>query len=480
MKKLATVIISMAFGISAYAHTPVEKSAQSAQNLSDVYQLAKKNNASYMASEATFQSTQQNVPIALGQLLPIVDVGYVGQGNYTSAPGTDSTTGLEKRTKYFTQAPSVTVAQALFNWSAWGGYSYSVYQAKADAISFAEAQQNLILNTSQAYFEILQQQDNLAYARANESWNKELLNQNEEKYKVGLAAITDVQATKAQYEQSVASTVQAENDLATAYASLAQITGQKISSVQKLSDKFPFDKPKPASMKEWLNIALKQNLSVVQSQYLLQSSEAGVSAAWGLFIPNATLNANATRTLNYQNPNNTAGSNTAYANVTVAWNVLNGGADYATVKQSQYNKEAARYNLLEAERATESSLKTAYLNVITDISQVEAYKQAVISAQASVDAMKASYEVGTSTIVDLLRQQQQLFEAQQQYSQAKYAYINDLLTLKQVAGVLSYQDVDAINKWLTTMHTSKQSSSNMQASQKKTASSGIYKDVIEQ
>ena len=41
-------------------------------------------------------------------------------------------------------------------------------------------------------------------------------------------------------------------------------------------------------------------------------------------------------------------------------------------------------------------------------SQVEATRQAVISAQSSLDATQAGYEVGTRTIVDVLISQQQL------------------------------------------------------------------------
>ena len=463
------------FLISTVCATPEKTEVnhpQSRENLSKVYQLAKANNGAYMAAEATFKSSQENVPIALGALLPNVTLGYVAQENYTSAPGTVSTTdstttGPEKDKTYLTQSPSITATQALFNWSTWRGYTYAVFQAKADAITFAEAQQSLILTTAQDYFSILQEQDNLAYAKANESWNKELLNQIEEKYKVGLSAITDVQATKAQYEQAVATTVQAENNLATAYATMMQLTGKKISAIQNLSDQFPFDKPTPDNMQSWLKIALEQNLNLVQSQYLLQASKSSVSQAWGLFMPSASLNANASRALNYQGPANTASSNTAYANVTLAWNVLNGGTDYATLKQANFNQSTAKFNLLEAQRETESALKTAYLNVMTDISQVEAYRQAVISAQASVEAMKASYEVGTNTIVDLLNQQQQLFDAQQQFSQSKYAYINDLLVLKQTAGVLSYQDIAAINQWLSPKKQSGQSSRNMPQGKRK-------------
>ncbi|WP_151193087.1 TolC family outer membrane protein [Cysteiniphilum sp. JM-1] len=428
-----------------------------AQNLSGIYQLAQKQNAQYLAAEATFNSSQEAVPAALGKLLPNITLGYNAQGNYSSSANASE----GQKSKYFTQSPSLTATQALFNWGAWGGYNYASYQAKADAITFAMAQASLITNVASAYFAVLQAQDNLAYAEANQSWNKELLSQTQEKYKVGLSAITDVQAIKAQYEQAVAATVQAKNDLATSYAALSQIIGQSVTAVENLSDKFPFDKPDPDNMDKWMDIALKQNYNIVQNQFLLEAAKAGVSGLWGNFLPAATLTAKASRGLSYQNTNYTSGSNSASVGVGVSWNVLNGGSDYASLKQQQYTKEASKYTLLEAERATESQLKTAYLTVLSDIAQVEAYKQAVIAAEASVKAMKAGYEVGTHTIVDLLQQQQQLFQAQQQYAQAKYDYINDLLTLKNTAGVISYKDIDAINKWLTADKVSTKSSSKI-------------------
>ena len=446
MKKIAIALTLSMVSISAFSADEIAATKTSdGQNLSEIYQLAQKHNAQYMAAEATFQSTQENVPAALGKLLPNITVSYTGQGNYNSTA--DESKG--NRSKYFTQAPSITATQALFNWSAWGGYRYADFQAKADAITFAQAQQNLVTSVASAYFAILQAQDNLAYAKANESWNKELLNQTEEKFKVGLTAITDVKTIKAQHEQSVAELVQAENDLATVYTQMSQIIGQPVTSVKDLSDKFPFDKPDSDNMSKWLDIAMKENLNIVQNQYLVEAASSGVSAAWGLFIPEASLSATATRNLGYQNKNYTSGSTTANAGIEVSWNVLNGGSDYATVKQQKYTEKAADFTLLQAKRTTESQLKTAYLTVISDISQVEAYKQAVLAAQASVDALKAGYEVGTQTIVDLLNQQQLLFQAQQDYAQAKYAYINDMLNLKLAAGTISYKDIDVINKWLT-------------------------------
>ncbi|MFZ9034743.1 MAG: TolC family outer membrane protein [Francisellaceae bacterium] len=439
MKKGILILVGALLSSNLYAAVTKEAAGK---NLAAVYQLAESNNGTYKAAEATFEANKRNVPIALAALLPSVAISYDAQENYSSTATSPS------KNYYFTQEPELTASQSIFDWATWKTFSQAQYQLKADGITFAQAQQSLILSTASAYFNILQAEDNLVYAEANKKWNKELLDQTEEKYKVGMSAITDVQSIKAQYEQAVASEVQAKSTLATAYATLAQITGGKIAKIDALSDKFPFDKPQPDNMDKWLQIAMKSNLNIVQNAYLLSVADAGVDVEWGNFIPSASLSATANRTLSYQNSGYTSGSNSASAGVTASLNLINGGADYASLRQAKYTQKAADFTLLEAQREAESSVKTAYLDVLSDIAQVEAYHQAVIAAEASVKAMQAGYDVGTQTIVDLLNQQQQLFEAQQQYAQAKYSYINDLLTLKADAGVLSYTDIDAINKWL--------------------------------
>ena len=78
----------------------------------------------------------------------------------------------------------------------------------------------------------------------------------------------------------------------------------------------------------------------------------------------------------------------------------------------------------------------------------EARQAAVVSAQSSVEATQAGYEVGTRTIVDVLISQQTLLQAQSAYSTARHAYVLNRLLLKQAAGVIEVQDLEAINALL--------------------------------
>jgi outer membrane protein len=441
----ATAASTTAASTTAANTTATKATVAAPKSLLQVFNIASKDNATYQAALSTFQANKQNIPIAFGPLLPKVDLAAAIQYNYTNAAADN------QKSRYISVNPTnplVTITQNLFDWSLWKTYTQSQYQFKADAITLAQNRQQLILNTATAYFNILQSEDQVKFSKANLQWNKELYEQSEQKFKVGISPITDVQSSRANYESAIATYVATENMLTSAKNNLYQITGKKITHIKELSNNFPFTPPTPKSASAWVNTALTSNLDLIQSQFDLQAKKESISIAWGAFIPSVNASATFNRTLNYQTTQTSANS-TATLGINASWNILNGGSDYAIVKQNKFIALSAQSNTKQIKRNTESETTQSYLTVVSDISQIQALKQSVLANESSVKAMKAGYNVGTQTIVDLLQRQQILFNTQQQYAKAKYSYINDYLKLKQQAGNLTIKDIQSINKWLS-------------------------------
>ena len=100
------------------------------------------------------------------------------------------------------------------------------------------------------------------------------------------------------------------------------------------------------------------------------------------------------------------------------------------------------------QRAIVRQTNNAYRAVIAGIEQVGAFGQAMISAEAALEATQAGFEVGTRTIVDVLIAQQRYFQAQRDNSLARHTYIVDHLRLKSAAGVLVQEDLQKVNNIL--------------------------------
>ncbi len=427
--------------------------ALASTDLQTIYQQAAANNGTYLAAKATYQAASYGVPISRANLLP----SLVATANTAATHISPGPAGYPNTNGY-----GLTLTQPLLNLGAWYSYSQAEATYKQAAVTYAQAIQSLIMTTASSYFSVLEAQDQLRYAEANQQSLAEQMTQTDAQYKVGIKALTDVESTRASYESAIATTVADQNNLNDALVSLAVVTGQPEKDLAPLKQDFPLLKPDPADMQAWVQFGLQNNLALQSAALQSEIDKLGIRVtAFTGYVP--TINVEGI----YDNNNDGGGTSsssassssnvpegqgdritTKSAELALNWNAFSGGQTYASVKQDQFTYQAGVANQAQTGRQTDSNVSQAYLNVLSDISQIQAYGQAVISGEVSLKAMKAGYLVGTRTIVDVLTEQSNLFSSQQLYAQSIYNYINDSLNLKEQAGLLGPQDITAVNGWL--------------------------------
>jgi len=400
------------------------------EDLESTYQEAAENNASYQAAGMTYEAAKENIPIAFGALLPDISL--------TNANLTRNFKTHEDASGFNLQA-----VQQVFNYTDWRTYTQAEYQLKEDALTYEQALQNLINTVATDYFNVLEAQEQLKYANANLLANKENLDQAEQQYKVGLKALTDVQSAKATYESALATQIDDINQVQDALETLSAVTGRTESNLTPLKTDFAKIKPSPEDPTAWSRAALKHNLNILLAAEQVQIDQAGVQVQKSNFYPTLNITGNEA----YAHAQNTS-TNTGTASLIASWDIFTGFSTVHSVKQADLTKQSDQDTYLQTQRNMTSQTQSDYLTVLSDIAQISAYQQAVISGEASVTAAKAQYQVGTTTIYDLLQEQAKLFSAQQQYASSQFQYIQDSLKLKTDAGLLSPSDILAINQWL--------------------------------
>ncbi len=218
----------------------------------------------------------------------------------------------------------------------------------------------------------------------------------------------------------------------------------------------PLLAPDPASEDAWVTTALSQNASLVASRLAADIAHDDYLTAIGGHLPQ--INASATRSWDLTNSNTTNVPNplTGFATNTkdIVWSVgvtvplFSAGATQSRVRQTHYLWNASKSGYERSLRQTEQLARDSYQGVISQIAQVGALKQAVESNQISLQATEAGYEVGTKTAIDVLTARQQLVQAQTNYAQAKYGYLNNIIALRLAAGNLDRATIAQINGWL--------------------------------
>jgi outer membrane protein len=114
---------------------------------------------------------------------------------------------------------------------------------------------------------------------------------------------------------------------------------------------------------------------------------------------------------------------------------------YAQLDQIEQQRESLRRQIVE-------NTRDLHRAVNTDVEQVQARKQSIISNQSAVEATEIGYQVGTRNIVDVLDAQRQLYTSVRNYNNTRYDYILDNLRLKQQAGTLNPGDLQDLARWL--------------------------------
>lgn len=415
------------------------------ENFVQVYRDALKNDPTFKQAQATWLSTKQNLPIATSQLLPTLDITAGVNRNF-------SKTKLSLLNGYYNSNNyGINLTEQVFNYANWMAISGAKSQVKSATATYLAALQDLMSRTSTAYFNVLIAASELRFtiAQKNAIWQQYV--QSEQKYKVGLIAITPVYDAQAQYDIAVSREIADRNAVDNALENLRAITGKLYGNLAALGDRqVPLYIPLPRNIDKWTQIALQQNWTIIAQKYLLMFDRRTIqqTAAGNYPTVNAAASWGAT---NYSHDGPSQGrfnNQTSAIGLSMDFPFYQGGLISAQTKQQEYNYLNDSATLMFDHRQVVSQTRQAYLGIIAGISGVKADRQSVISNQNSLNATKAGYAVGTRTMVDMLLALSQLYAAQRIYAQDQYNYILSIIKLKQQAGILSEKDIVKINSWL--------------------------------
>lgn len=438
MKKLLPILIGLSLtGFSAMSQ---------AENLLQVYQQARLGNPDLRKSAADRDAAFEKINEARSPLLPQLGLG----ADYTYTNGFRDNNGIDSNAT----SASLQLTQTLFDMSKWRELSLQEKSAGIQDVTYQTDQQTLILNTATAYFNVLSAIDALSYTEAQKQAIYRQLDQTTQRFNVGLVAITDVQNARSQYDTVLANEVTARNNLDNALEALRQVTGNYYPELASLNvDSFKTDKPQ--AVNALLKEAENRNLTLLQARLSQDLAREQIRLAQDGHLPTLSLSASTgVSDTSYSGSKTTSqaydDSNIGQNKVGLSFSLplYQGGMVNSQVKQAQYNFVGASEQLESAHRNVVQTVRSSFNNVNASISSINAYKQAVVSAQSSLDAMEAGYSVGTRTIVDVLDATTTLYNAKQQLSSARYQYLINQLNIKQALGTLNEQDLQMLNSTL--------------------------------
>jgi outer membrane protein len=432
----------------------------SAVDLVGVHDLAVKNDPILQAADARREAVGENERQAFASLLPNLG-GSAGanRGDSTNTISpTEFTPKVIREQDIDTENWNLNLNQVIYNQANYEALDIARGQGSQADAQYQGTYQDFLLRVSIAYFEVLTASDRVIFAEAEELALQRQFEQAEQRFEVGLTAITDVHEARASFDNARARAIVSRNQLADAREGLRQLTGQYFEEIDPLQETLPLLRPDPDSMEEWVDIALQTNPFVASARYAVDIADANTRLQRSGHFP--TLGFNATYgefTNNALDLTNDIGAVVATTDlvqeelrygIRLDVPIYQGGVVTSRTRQARYELNATQFDLDNQQRFTMRDTRNAYRAVIAGIEQVQAFGQALISAESALEATQAGFEVGTRTIVDVLLAQQRFYGAQRDNSLARHTYILNHLQLKAAAGLLGEQDLIAVNRIL--------------------------------
>ena len=457
------------------------KAADNKGQLSDLlqlYQEAAFSDPVLTAARFNYQASKELYWQGFALLMPQANATPGGTRYYQHGAGSTLVSNKAGNSRVFDQKSyTVTLTQPVFNVAALELFKQGDLNTKLADMRFFSAQQDLILRVSQAYFDALTSQDNVALYKNKKDLIKQQLEVAQAKFDAGLATIVDVNTAQAAMDLASSQEIAAQADLIVKRGALEQIVGRPVGALKPLVKdakiegvlKDPRSKSKDTkgnpiadsvnphlppgqTLDDWINQAEAANFNVLAGQLSVSLAESTYRGAQALNYP--TINFVGTSGYNTSNgtPNNYTPNNTNVYNNTVALQMtiplVSGGYNSSVIRQNAALLDAAKANYDNFRRTAAQNTRAAFTGFYGGLASVKAYEAAERSTSSALESSKLGFQVGTLINIDVLIALDSLINTRSLLQQARYSTILNAIKLKAHAAALTDEDLVSINALL--------------------------------
>lgn len=432
MNRLLAIAVASLFSATAWS-----------SDLLDVYRDALANDPQYASARAEFEAGREFAVQGRAGILPNIEaLGDVSR-NRVDPDGSRSQT-------FTTDNFGVELRQPIFRRQNWIVADQGALQTELSGVQFGLAHQDLILRASEAYFNVLNAQDNLDAVTQLRTAAEEQREIAETSFEVGTVTITDVYEAQSRYDLAVARVIAAESELELSRHNLARIIGREPDELVGLRSGIVVSPPSPNRSAEWVAAAEVGAFGVQAQQIVREIATREVERARAGHYPTVDLVASQGW------PNRQTGGLSTSTNrssdtrvgVVLRIPVFEGGATTSREREAAALLVKADSDLEDARRLAALSARQAYLGVSSGLAEIAALRAAEVSSLSSVEANRLGFEVGVRINIDVLNALTQLAETRLSLASARYNTVLSVLRLNAAAGTLGEEDLQTVNALL--------------------------------
>jgi TolC family type I secretion outer membrane protein len=395
-------------------------------SLAEVTDIALQNNPATQIAWQQAKTAAANLGIAKSAYWPQLNAGAsVQHSNNLFYPSSDTQS---------TYGPNVSLSYLIYDF----GNRANKLRASQYSLIAANLNQNsqiqqIILQTQQAYYQVLGQE---AFTTANEKSLAEAqtsLNVSKALRKHGMATIGDVYQAQAALSQAKLNLQQSQGDYQIALGQLATLMGLPVDFKFTLIplSKIPPIKPTQQQITDLLAEAKTERPDLLAAQATVLASQAQLAATKAAGRPSVQFNATSTPKLtDDRNINN------ANVSLNVSVPLFTGYSQTYQVRQNKAQLDQAQATRDQLFQQVQLQVWQAYYALKTAENNIENTDTLLKSNEQAAKQAAGQYKAGVGTMLNMLTTQSSLATARVESIQARLNWYNALAQLSQAVGVL--------------------------------------------
>jgi adhesin transport system outer membrane protein len=192
----------------------------------------------------------------------------------------------------------------------------------------------------------------------------------------------------------------------------------------------------PNNLQQIIEMAVLKNYEIQEQIERIKAQREKIAQADAKFLPNLSLELKAL-TDSDLSLNEEGSENQAFGRINLAWNLYNGGGDYAVSKQEELFLAEQKERLDAITNKVVESIKVTYQRFLKNKQRIDVLKSYVVANENIVEVYKSEFESGTRTFVDILDAQTVLYEAKKSLLNREYELYSNYYTILNSLAILT-------------------------------------------
>jgi len=386
------------------------------QSLSQAAQHAVDNNPDVRQQIAQRYAFNQVVKQAKADYLPVVDLNLGIGKEHTRIPGAPGILGGDA--KLTRREAGITATENLFKgFNTHNEVIRTTKEATASAFAISGIANDLALNVSEQYLNVLLQQRIVKLSRENLSAHHHIFSMIQQRKLAGLARAGDIFQAKSRVALAESNVTSAKSNLEDSETQFERFVRMPPKNLRM--PKLPTRAQLPNTEKAVLAIALHNHPTLKSAEADIEAAVAQHYASRFTNYPQLDLVLNANRNHNIDGVPGLDHDESVM--LQLHYNLFAGGLHIAQQRETAFQVAESRSVRNRTILEIQETVSLSWTALIAEKRRAAQLYQYQVSAYNTLKAYREQYKLGKRTLLDLLDSQNEYFQAQVSYQKARFA-----------------------------------------------------------